>query len=226
MNKTVLELRGIVQTFDQGDTSLEVLRSIDLNVKSGEIVALVGPSGSGKSTLLQIAGLLERALFGEIFIRGQSTKNLNDDRLTEIRRNEIGFVYQYHHLLAEFSARENIIVPQKIMRIDKETASKRADILLDIMGLSDRADHRPAKLSGGEQQRVAIARALANNPTVLLADEPTGNLDSNSADVVFQLLSQLVQNSDVGALIATHNSVLASRMDRVVCLEGGLLIDG
>ena len=226
MNKTVLELRGIVQTFDQGDTSLEVLRSIDLNVKSGEIVALVGPSGSGKSTLLQIAGLLERALFGEIFIRGQSTKNLNDDRLTEIRRNEIGFVYQYHHLLAEFSARENIIVPQKIMRIDKETASKRADILLDIMGLSDRADHRPAKLSGGEQQRVAIARALANNPTVLLADEPTGNLDSNSADVVFQLLSQLVQNSDVGALIATHNSVLASRMDRVVCLEDGLLIDG
>jgi len=226
MNKTVLELRGIVQTFDQGDTSLEVLRSIDLNVKSGEIVALVGPSGSGKSTLLQIAGLLERALFGEIFIRGQSTKNLNDDRLTEIRRNEIGFVYQYHHLLAEFSARENIIVPQKIMRIDKETASKRADILLDIMGLSDRADHRPAKLSGGEQQRVAIARALANNPTVLLADEPTGNLDSNSADVVFQLLSQLVQNSDVGALIATHNSVLASRMDRVLCLEGGLLIDG
>jgi len=226
MNKTVLELRGIAQTFDQGDTSLEVLRSIDLNVKSGEIVALVGPSGSGKSTLLQIAGLLERALFGEIFIRGQSTKNLNDDRLTEIRRNEIGFVYQYHHLLAEFSARENIIVPQKIMRIDKETASKRADILLDIMGLSDRADHRPAKLSGGEQQRVAIARALANNPTVLLADEPTGNLDSNSADVVFQLLSQLVQNSDVGALIATHNSVLASRMDRVVCLEGGLLIDG
>ena len=226
MNKTVLELRGIVQTFDQGDTSLEVLRSIDLNVKSGEIVALVGPSGSGKSTLLQIAGLLERALFGEIFVRGQSTKNLNDDRLTEIRRNEIGFVYQYHHLLAEFSARENIIVPQKIMRIDKETASKRADILLDIMGLSDRADHRPAKLSGGEQQRVAIARALANNPTVLLADEPTGNLDSNSADVVFQLLSQLVQNSDVGALIATHNSVLASRMDRVVCLEGGLLIDG
>ena len=226
MNKTVLELRGIVQTFDQGDTSLEVLRSIDLNVKSGEIVALVGPSGSGKSTLLQIAGLLERALFGEIFIRGQSTKNLNDDRLTEIRRNEIGFVYQYHHLLAEFSTRENIIVPQKIMRIDKETASKRADILLDIMGLSDRADHRPAKLSGGEQQRVAIARALANNPTVLLADEPTGNLDSNSADVVFQLLSQLVQNSDVGALIATHNSVLASRMDRVVCLEGGLLIDG
>ena len=226
MNKTVLELRGIVQTFDQGDTSLEVLRSIDLNVKSGEIVALVGPSGSGKSTLLQIAGLLERALFGEIFVRGQSTKNLNDDRLTEIRRNEIGFVYQYHHLLAEFSARENIIVPQKIMRIDKETASKRADKLLDIMGLSDRADHRPAKLSGGEQQRVAIARALANKPTVLLADEPTGNLDSNSADVVFQLLSQLVQNSDVGALIATHNSVLASRMDRVVCLEGGLLIDG
>jgi lipoprotein-releasing system ATP-binding protein len=226
MNKTVLELRGIVQTFDQGDTSLEVLRSIDLNVKSGEIVALVGPSGSGKSTLLQIAGLLERALFGEIFVRGQSTKNLNDDRLTEIRRNEIGFVYQYHHLLAEFSARENIIVPQKIMRIDKETASKRADKLLDIMGLSDRADHRPAKLSGGEQQRVAIARALANKPTVLLADEPTGNLDSNSADVVFQLLSQLVQNSDVGALIATHNSVLASQMDRVVCLEGGLLIDG
>ena len=226
MNKTVLELRGIVQTFDQGDTSLEVLRGINLKIKPGEIVALVGPSGSGKSTLLQIAGLLERSLIGEIFIRGQSTKDLDDDRLTEIRRNEIGFVYQYHHLLAEFSARENIIVPQKISRIDKETANNRADLLLDIMGLTDRASHRPAKLSGGEQQRVAIARALANNPTVLLADEPTGNLDSITADVVFRLLTQLVQNSDVGALIATHNSVLAKRMDRVVCLEGGVLIDG
>ena len=226
MNETVLELKEIIQTFDQGETSLKILRGVNLNVRSGEIVALVGPSGSGKSTLLQIAGLLERSQFGEIFIRGKSTKDLNDDQLTKIRRNEIGFVYQYHHLLAEFSARENIIIPQKISRIDKKTATNRADKLLEIMGLTERANHRPAKLSGGEQQRVAIARALANNPTVLLADEPTGNLDSITADLVFQLLTELVQNSGVGALIATHNHELANRMDRIVRLDRGMLIDG
>ena len=226
MNETVLELKEIIQTFDQGETSLKILRGVNLNVRSGEIVALVGPSGSGKSTLLQIAGLLERSQFGEIFIRGKSTKDLDDDHLTKIRRNEIGFVYQYHHLLAEFSARENIIIPQKISRIDKKTATNRADKLLEIMGLTERANHRPAKLSGGEQQRVAIARALANNPTVLLADEPTGNLDSITADLVFQLLTELVQNSGVGALIATHNHELANRMDRIVRLDRGMLIDG
>jgi len=226
MNETVLELKEIIQTFDQGETNLKILQGVNLSVRSGEIVALVGPSGSGKSTLLQIAGLLERSQFGEIFIRGKSTKDLDDDHLTKIRRNEIGFVYQYHHLLAEFSARENIIIPQKISRIDKKTAANRADTLLEIMGLTERANHRPAKLSGGEQQRVAIARALANNPTVLLADEPTGNLDSITADLVFQLLTELVQNSGVGALIATHNHELANRMDRIVRLDRGMLIDG
>jgi lipoprotein-releasing system ATP-binding protein len=226
MNETVLELKEIIQTFDQGETNLKILQGVNLSVRSGEIVALVGPSGSGKSTLLQIAGLLERSQFGEIFIRGKSTKDLDDDHLTKIRRNEIGFVYQYHHLLAEFSARENIIIPQKISRIDKKKATDRADKLLEIMGLTERANHRPAKLSGGEQQRVAIARALANNPTVLLADEPTGNLDSITADLVFQLLTELVQNSGVGALIATHNHELANRMDRIVRLDRGMLIDG
>jgi lipoprotein-releasing system ATP-binding protein len=226
MNETVLELKEIIQTFDQGETNLKILQGVNLSVRSGEIVALVGPSGSGKSTLLQIAGLLERSQFGEIFIRGKSTKDLDDDHLTKIRRNEIGFVYQYHHLLAEFSARENIIIPQKISRIDKKTATNKADKLLEIMGLTERANHRPAKLSGGEQQRVAIARALANNPTVLLADEPTGNLDSITADLVFQLLTELVQNSGVGALIATHNHELANRMDRIVRLDRGMLIDG
>jgi lipoprotein-releasing system ATP-binding protein len=226
MNETVLELKEIIQTFDQGETNLKILQGVNLSVRSGEIVALVGPSGSGKSTLLQIAGLLERSQFGEIFIRGKSTKDLDDEHLTKIRRNEIGFVYQYHHLLAEFSARENIIIPQKISRIDKKTATNKADKLLEIMGLTERANHRPAKLSGGEQQRVAIARALANNPTVLLADEPTGNLDSITADLVFQLLTELVQNSGVGALIATHNNELANRMDRIVRLDRGMLIDG
>jgi lipoprotein-releasing system ATP-binding protein len=226
MNEKVLELQRIIQTFDQGETSLKVLRGVSLSLRSGEIVALVGPSGSGKSTLLQIAGLLERSQFGEIIIRGKSTKDLADDQLTRIRRNEIGFVYQYHHLLAEFSARENIIIPQKIARIDKKTASNRADTLLKIMGLTERANHRPAKLSGGEQQRVAIARALANNPTILLADEPTGNLDTITADLVFQLLTELVQNSGVGALIATHNHELANRMDRIVRLDHGKLIVG
>jgi lipoprotein-releasing system ATP-binding protein len=225
MNEPVLELRKIVHRFDQGESFLEVLRGVNLSIMSGEIVALVGPSGSGKSTLLQIAGLLEPPLFGEIFLKGKSTKDFDDNCLTDIRRNEIGFVYQYHHLLPEFSARENIIIPQKISRVNKETAGNRADELLCAMGLSQRASHRPARLSGGEQQRVAIARALANNPTVILADEPTGNLDSVTADMVFQLLTKLVQDSGVGALIATHNSELAKRMDRVVRLDGGELIN-
>jgi lipoprotein-releasing system ATP-binding protein len=226
MSETVLELHEIIQTFDQGETNLEILKGINLRIRSGEIIALVGPSGSGKSTLLHIAGLLERPQFGKVFIKGGSTKDLDDDHLTKIRRNEIGFVYQYHHLLAEFSARENIIIPQTISRIDKKTASDRADNLLEIMGLTERSTHRPAKLSGGEQQRVAIARALANNPTILLADEPTGNLDNITADLVFQLLTELVHNSGVGALIATHNHELATRMDRIVRLDRGMLIDG
>ena len=224
MSEIVLELREVKRDFDQGNSSIEVLKGINLELKSGEIVALVGPSGSGKTTLLQIAGLLETTKIGEIFIGGQSTKDLNDDLLTSIRRKKIGFVYQYHHLLAEFSARENIIIPQKISRINKKVAENKADKLLGIMGLTERANHRPAKLSGGEQQRVAIARAVANNPKVLLADEPTGNLDAMAAKVVFQLLIGLVKNSGVGALIATHNIELAKKMDRIVYLENGLLV--
>ncbi len=226
MNDVALELKAIVQTFHQGETALEVLKGADLKVEAGEIVALVGPSGSGKSTLLQIAGLLEKPQDGEVIIKGEAANNLNDDRRTEIRRQELGFVYQYHHLLAEFSARENIVIPQMIADMDKGLARKRADELLATMGLTDRATHRPARLSGGEQQRVAIARALANKPNILLADEPTGNLDQHTADDVFGMLTDLVKQSGVGALIATHNPDLAKRMDRIVRLEDGLLVAG
>jgi len=203
---------------------LEVLRGVNFKLSVGEMVALVGPSGSGKSTLLQIAGLLEKPLSGNIFVNGIITNDLDDDRLTEIRRQQLGFVYQYHHLLAEFTARENIIIPQLIAQTDKGTARNRADDLLSIMGLAERADHRPARLSGGEQQRVAIARALANDPRILLADEPTGNLDPVTADEVFLLLTELAQNFGVGVLIATHNLRLAKRMDRIVHLAEGVLL--
>ena len=224
MSNTALELQFVVQTFHQAETPLEVLRGVNLTVEAGEIVALVGPSGSGKSTLLQIAGLLEHPQSGEVIDKGEGVKDLSDDRRTEIRRQELGFVYQYHHLLAEFSARENIIIPQMIAQTDKKPARARADELLEIMGLTDRATHRPARLSGGEQQRVAIARALANKPNILLADEPTGNLDPTTADGVFNLLTDLVKRTGVGALIATHNPNLANRMDRIVSLEDGVLV--
>ena len=220
-----LRLAGIRQTFHQGEAKLEVLRGIDLTVNSGEIVALVGPSGSGKSTLLQIAGLLERAQEGEVEIVGTSAGKLSDDSRTAIRRERLGFVYQYHHLLPEFSARENIVIPQMIAGKKKADAVVRADELLASMGLSNRANHRPARLSGGEQQRVAIARALANSPSVLLADEPTGNLDPETASDVFRLLMDLVRNHGVGALIATHNPDLAKRMDRIARLDNGRLAD-
>lgn len=218
-----LRLADVRQTFHQGETSLEVLRGIDLDIRAGEIVALVGPSGSGKSTLLQIAGLLERAQEGEVEIAGISAGKLSEDERTKVRRERLGFVYQYHHLLPEFSARENIVIPQMIAGKRKAVANVRADELLAKMGLSARADHRPARLSGGEQQRVAIARALANAPSVLLADEPTGNLDPTTADGVFNLLVDLVRTQGVGALIATHNPELAKRMDRVLRLDGGKL---
>ena len=218
-----LRLSGVRQTFHQGESSLEVLKGIDLAIHAGEIVALVGPSGSGKSTLLQIAGLLERAQEGDVEIAGISAGKLSDDARTQVRRERLGFVYQYHHLLPEFSARENIVVPQMIAGKKRALAGVRADELLAKMGLSARADHRPARLSGGEQQRVAIARALANAPSVLLADEPTGNLDPKTADGVFNLLVDLVRTQGVGALIATHNPDLAHRMDRVLRLDGGKL---
>ena len=224
MSDPVLELKGLHQTFTQGNIPLKVLRGANLEVRPGEIVALVGPSGSGKSTLLQIAGLLEKAQEGDVFIRGNAVNDLQDDARTSIRRQDLGFVYQYHYLLAEFSARENIMVPQMIAGVPKAGAQNKADDLLTAMGLIDRAMHRPARLSGGEQQRVAIARALANNPRLILADEPTGNLDPSTAEHVFSLLVNLTKKSGVAALIATHNQDLAAKMDRIVKLEGGKLL--
>ena len=226
MSDAVLELRGITQTFYQGEISLEVLRGIDLMVPAGEIVALVGPSGSGKSTLLQIAGLLETAISGEVYICGAPATALNDGERTMLRRGHMGFVYQYHHLLAEFSALENVIMPQLIAGIAKRDAAGRAGALLAAMGLADRQSHRPGRLSGGEQQRVAIARALANDPNLLLADEPTGNLDPGTAAEVFDILVARVREQGLAAVIATHNPELAKKMDRILVLDGGRLNEG
>jgi lipoprotein-releasing system ATP-binding protein len=222
----VLELRNITRRFDQGKNAIEVLKGVNLSVQAGEVVALVGPSGAGKSTLLHIAGLLEQPSGGEILIDGQPCGGLGDDDRTKIRRCNIGFVYQYHHLLPEFSALENITIPQIIAGIDRATAKSRANELLSWMGLSERATHRPGRLSGGEQQRVAIARALAASPRVLLADEPTGNLDPETADEVFGVLMQLARGAGLAALVATHNPDLARRMDRIVRVDNGLLVAG
>jgi lipoprotein-releasing system ATP-binding protein len=222
----ILELSGITRTFKQGKRVLDVLKGADLKVNAGEVVALVGPSGSGKSTLLQIAGLLEQPTSGDIRIDGQSCVGLGDDDRTKIRRYKIGFVYQYHHLLPEFSAIENITIPQIIASIDKSTARSRARELLEWMGLTERGNHRPGQLSGGEQQRVAIARALAASPRVLLADEPTGNLDPATAEDVFGVLMHLARGAGLAALVATHNPDLAKRMDRIVRVENGVLVAG
>ncbi|MBL4613879.1 MAG: ABC transporter ATP-binding protein [Magnetovibrio sp.] len=219
----VLHLEGIQRQFGTDHTALQVLKGADLKLNAGEIVALVGPSGSGKSTLLHIAGLLEKPDSGEVNIAGMACSKLNDDGRTAVRRKHLGFVYQYHHLLPEFDALENIVIPQIIAGLGKIEARERASQLLDMLGLSDRATHRPAKLSGGEQQRVAIGRALANAPTLLLADEPTGNLDPDTADDVFSMLLNLTRKAGLTALIATHNPILASRMDRIVQVDDGHL---
>jgi len=221
MSSAVLRLSGVARTYAQGRTGIEVLRGIDMKVDAGEIVALVGPSGSGKSTLLHLAGLLEAPDGGEVTICGEAAGRLDDDARTGLRRHNIGFVYQYHHLLPEFSALENITIPQIIAGAGRKAARKRALELLEWMGLSERASHRPARLSGGEQQRVAIARALANGPKLLLADEPTGNLDPGTAGDVFEVMLKLVRGAKLAALIATHNPDLASRMDRTVQLVDG-----
>jgi len=217
----VLALDKIDRTFVQGGNRLAVLRGATLAVKRGEMVALVGPSGSGKSTLLHIAGLLERPDGGEVRISGDAVGALSDLRRTELRRGAIGFVYQFHHLLPEFSALENVVLPQMIAGTDRRQARGRAEELLARVGLAQRASHRPARLSGGEQQRVAIARALANAPALLLADEPTGNLDEHTASDVFDVLAGLVREAGLAALIATHNLDLARRMDRVLTLHEG-----
>ena len=220
-----LVLRGVSRRFVQGESELRILDQADLTLWPGQIVALVGPSGAGKSTLLQIAGLLEAPDNGEILMSGQSCADVHDGQRTALRRRHLGFVYQYHHLLPEFSALENIILPQMIAGVGRRAAATRARALLTTMGLERRADHRPGELSGGEQQRVAIARALANQPSLLLADEPTGNLDPQTADRVFAQLLELVRRSGLAALIATHNPDLARRMDRVVTLRDGKVVD-
>ncbi len=224
MSDPVLALGGVVRTFQQGRTTLEVLRGVDLDLREGEIVALVGPSGAGKSTLLHIAGLLENPNAGDVSICGESSRIFDDDARTRMRRHNIGFVYQYHHLLPEFSALENILIPQIIAGLDRNHARARAMELLQWLDLSDRASHRPGRLSGGEQQRVAIARALANAPKLLLADEPTGNLDPGTAGDVFSVLLRLTRGAGLAALVATHNPILAARMDRTVRLEEGVLV--
>ena len=218
-----LSLRGIKRTFMQGDRRLEVLRGITLDLRPGEIVALVGQSGSGKSTLLHIAGLLERPDEGDIVIDGKSAAAASDRDRTALRRRFLGFVYQYHHLLPEFSAIENVMLPQMLNGRGRGQARAHAAELLAMVQLKDRSDHRPGRLSGGEQQRVAVARAMANAPRVLLADEPTGNLDSATADTVFRQLLALVRETGMAALVATHNPDLAARMDRIVTLKDGVL---
>ncbi len=220
-----LSLVDIHRGFAQGQERLTVLDGASLKLRRGEIVALVGPSGAGKSTLLQIAGLLERPSSGEVLISGRACGELPDVLRTTLRRRRIGFVYQYHHLLPEFSALENVVLPQLIAGKGRRESVERARVLLDIVGLANRARHRPGRLSGGEQQRVAIARALANRPLILLADEPTGNLDPRTADKVFDELIGLVRRGGLAALIATHNTNLAKRMDRVLALQNGLLIE-
>ena len=221
----VLRLDNVTRVFDQSTKALEILRGASCQVQAGQLVALVGPSGAGKSTLLHIAGLLEQPTSGSIRIDGIEASKLDDKGRTDLRRKTIGFVYQFHRLLPEFSALENVIAPQMIAGISRREATVRAQALLDRVGLGARASHRPGKLSGGEQQRVAIARALANRPALLLADEPTGNLDPKTAEGVFAVLRELIAETKLGALIATHNVDLAKRMDRIIELKDGLLID-
>jgi lipoprotein-releasing system ATP-binding protein len=222
--EAVLRLRDITRVFEQAGSSLHVLRGCSLDIRAGETVALIGPSGSGKSTLLHSAGLLERPDTGEVIIAGHDAMNLDDAGRTSLRRQTIGFVYQFHHLLPEFSALENIVLPQMIAGAGRKEAKKRACELLELVGLSPRADNRPGKLSGGEQQRVALARALANKPKLLIADEPTGNLDPVTADLVFDVLQNLVKTQNLALLMATHNHDLAHKMGRLVEIRDGVLV--
>ena len=225
MNDPMLELAGIEKAYNRGKPGeVTVLRGASVSVKRGEVVALVAPSGAGKSTLLHIAGLLDTADSGSVRLGGQDMAGLSDRDRTGIRREQVGFIYQFHHLLPEFSALENIVLPQLANGVAEKAAKVRAMDLLGRVGIGSRADHRPAALSGGEQQRVAFCRALANNPRLLLADEPTGNLDPGTSDQVFGVLMELVRETGLSALIATHNLELAGRMDRIVRLDGGRVV--
>ena len=221
-----LRLDNVSRRFKEGEGTLEIFRNVSLSIKPGELVALVGPSGAGKSSLLHIAGLLEAPSDGEIVLSGAPSSKLSERERTRLRRDTIGFVYQAHHLLPEFSALENVVMPQLIAGVKKKDAEVEARRILDLMGLSQRVEHRPSQLSGGEQQRVAIARAIANHPRLLLADEPTGNLDPRTAGGVFDALVRLVRLEGLAALVATHNFELAARMDRALVLHDGKLIDG
>lgn len=224
MNDYALEVQGITKAYSHGKPNeVNVLHGIDLSVKTGEVVALVAPSGAGKSTLLHIAGLLDTPDTGTVTISGRDMTALSDRKRTAVRRDEVGFIYQFHHLLPEFTARENIVLPQLANGKSEAAANARANELLARVGIAERGDHRPAALSGGEQQRVAFCRALANQPTLLLADEPTGNLDPETSDRVFDALMELVRGTGLSAVIATHNLELAARMDRMVRLTSGRL---
>ncbi|MCD7060917.1 ABC transporter ATP-binding protein [Pelagibacterium xiamenense] len=224
MSDLLLSLSDVRQSYGDGDGAVHVLKGADLSVEKGELVALVAPSGAGKSTLLHICGLLERASSGDVAIAGQSTAGLSDRQRTLMRRYRIGYVYQFHHLLPEFSAIENVMMPQLIAGAGDRQAKARGMELLEVMGIAHRHDHRPAELSGGEQQRVAIARATANAPTLVLADEPTGNLDPATSDTVFAALSNLVKQHDAASIIATHNHDLARRADRIVTIQDGRIV--
>jgi lipoprotein-releasing system ATP-binding protein len=219
----ILVVAGLKRSFEQAGVTIDVLRGIDLAVAKGEIVALLGPSGSGKSTLLQAVGLLEGGFEGSIRIQGREAADLDDGERTRVRRDTLGFVYQFHHLLPDFSAAENVIIPQLIRGATHAEARERAESLLGSLGLSQRLTHRPSKLSGGEQQRVAVARGLANRPALVLADEPTGNLDEATADIVFAEFLGLVRGEGSAALVATHNERIAAKMDRVLRLHDGVL---
>jgi len=219
----VLDVRGLKRSFEQAGVRIDVLRGVDLAVAQGEIVALLGPSGSGKSTLLQAVGLLEGGFEGSIRINGQEAAELDDAGRTRVRRDMLGFVYQFHHLLPDFSAAENVVIPQLIRGATGAEAQTRAESLLGSLGLAERLTHPPSKLSGGEQQRVAVARALANRPALVLADEPTGNLDEATADIVFAEFLSLVRDEGSAALVATHNERIAAKMDRILRLHDGVL---
>lgn len=223
MSSPVIELMGLTRSFEQGGERIDVLRGVDLSVQQGEIVALLGPSGSGKSTMLQAVGLLEGGFGGSIAVAGQDATTMPSDGRTKLRRDHMGFVYQFHHLLPDFDAQENVVLPQMVRGVSRADSDVRAEQLLTALGLSHRLTHRPSQLSGGEQQRVAVARALANRPDLVLADEPTGNLDEATSDKVLDQFLSLVRGEGSAALVATHNERLAAKMDRVVRLHEGLL---
>ena len=225
-SEIIASLIDVRRSFQQGDVTIEVLRGVNLNVRAGELVALLGPSGTGKSTLLQALGLLEGGFSGSIKIDGEETRGLGPDAHTIIRREKLGFVYQFHHLLPDFNALENVTLPQMIAGVDQSDAVVRATELLTALGLGGRLEHRPSQLSGGEQQRVAVARALANQPRLVLADEPTGNLDEHTADVVLGEFMTMIRSQGTAAVVATHNERLAKKMDRIVRLHDGVLSEG